>query len=78
MEKKTRTLRCPEDAIFEFSDKLLKHFSPQEAMFISYRELIEFIEDWISENFDPPENVDSIQSQKSKICHLDSNWLNDL
>ena len=54
MEKKPTLLHCPPDALFDFADQALKKFSPKETQYISYRELLEFIENWIDQNFEEP------------------------
>lgn len=78
MEKQERMFRIPEDAFFQFCDELIKKFAPQEARFLSHRELLEYIESWVDENFELYENDSSIGSEKSKICPLPFDWLNDL
>lgn len=54
MDDKPKMLYFPQEILFEFSDKLLKKFAPDDAMFISYRQLLEFIDEWVGENFEEP------------------------
>ena len=52
MDEKKPLLHCPPDALFDFADLALKKFAPESMQKISYRELLEFIDAWIEENFE--------------------------
>lgn len=52
MENKKTLLHCPPDALYDFAKLALEKFAPESLQYISYRELLEFIDKWVQENFD--------------------------